>query len=86
MSLSPSGRVCICPGEQLLFTCQVSDSGHNYTQLQINWMIQFEAPDRGLSDMHQSFVSTDPLGDLQTDYRNGYNFTFNLTNYDDNNT
>ena len=85
MSFSPGGRVCICPGEQVLFTCQVSE--HDIAPPQIHWLIHFEAPD--LSDVHQSYViSADHLGDMQTDSRNGYNFTFNLTkfNYNDNNT
>ena len=84
MVLSPRSGLCICPEEQLILTCQVSDSGNNYTELRINWWILFEPPD--LSDMHQSYVSTDNLGDIQTDYRNDYHFTFNLTNFNDDDT
>lgn len=78
MNLSPSGRVCICPGEQthVLFTCQVSV--HNNASMPgIDWLIQFEATDQPA--VHQSYISGDPLGDIKTNSRNGYNFTFNLT-------
>ena len=67
-TLFPVGEVNICPGETALFTCQVSTTNHSQPVLpQINWWIQFEAPDRDLSDVHQNFISADPLGDLQTE-------------------
>ena len=83
MSLSPSGKVCICPGDQLLFTCRASS--HNDTSPQIDWLIQFEAPDRDLSDIQQTYISEDHLGDVVTDNQEEYTFTFNLT-YKDNTT
>ena len=76
VSLSPSGKVCICPGEQLLFTCQVS--GHN-NKTKIDWLIQFE--ETGLSNVAQSYVSEDPVDDVTMDDRNGYTFAFNLMYY-----
>ena len=80
MSLSPSGNICVCPGKQIEFMCQVSGQNY-YTPPQINWLIQFKAP--GLSDVQLNYLSEDPLGTLQTDYRNGYyhTFKFNLTDY-----
>ena len=36
LALSPSGEVCVCLGESLTFTCQVS--GPSW----LEWMIQFE--------------------------------------------
>ena len=82
MVLSPRGGLCICPGEQLILTCQASDSSNNHTELRIEWLIQFEQPD--LSDVHQSYIPTENLGDTYyTDSRNEYNFTFNLTNLND---
>ena len=81
MILSPSGKICICPGAQLLFMCQASTVRNPQT----DWLIHFEVT--GLSNVTHSYVSGDPLGEVQIDSRNGYNFTFNLTyNNEDNNT
>lgn len=77
-TLFPVREVNICPGGTRVFTCQVSTattSGPVFPQ--INWWIQFETP--SLSDVLQSYVTGDLLGDVATDYRSGYIFTFNLT-------
>ena len=74
-TLFPVGEVNICLRETRMFTCQVSTATTSHPT--INWLIQFEAP--GLSDIQQSYISDDPLGDVQVDYRRGYIFTFNLT-------
>ena len=80
LSLSPNDEICICPGEQFEFTCQVS-AHHNP---QLKWLIQLEASSHVLADVRQSYVIADGLGDVQTDSRNGYIFTFNLTSIDNN--
>ena len=78
--LSPSGKICIHPGDQLLFMCQVSAHDHNP---QIDWLIYFEEP--SLSNVSRIYLSKDPLGQVQGDIRSEYNFTFNLT-FSDNST
>ena len=72
LALSPSGEVCVCLGESLKFTCQVSGPSR------LEWMIQFEG---SLSepDVIQSYISSDPVGQIQRDHRSGYSFAFNLT-------
>ena len=80
MILSPSGKICISPGEQLLFMCQASARSPK-----TDWLIHFKAA--GLSNVTHSYISGDHLGEIQIDSRNGYSFTFNLTYYyEDNNT
>ena len=78
--LSPSGKICIHPGNQFLFMCQVSARDHNP---RTDWLIHFEEP--SLSNVSQSYISDDPLGQVQTNSRNEYSFTFNLT-FSDNST
>ena len=72
--LSPSGKIRIHPGDQLLFMCQVSAHDHNP---HIDWLIYFEEP--SLSNVSQIYISKDPLGQVQGDIRSECNFTFNLT-------
>ena len=60
--------------------CQVSARDHNP---QTNWLIHFEEP--SLSNVSKIYISKDPLGQVQGDIRNEYNFTFNLT-FSDNST
>ena len=74
-TLYPVGEVNVCPGNTRVFTCQVS-MGTNMIN-RIEWLIQFEALD--LSDILQSYILADPLGDVHIDIRSGYTFTFNLT-------
>ena len=79
LTLFPFGEVNVCPGGTRVFTCQVSMAATSPpTALpQIHWRIQFET---GLSDIHQSYVVSDPVGEVLTNYRSpGYTFTFNLT-------
>ena len=58
-----------------MFTCQVS-MATNMVNHRIDWLIQFEAQD--LSDILQSYILADPLGDVHIDIRSGYTFIFNL--------
>ena len=77
-TLFPVGRVNICPGETRIFMCHVSTAMAT-TSSQIDWLIQFEASYRDLSDVQQTYISEDHLGDVVTDNREEYTFTFNLT-------
>ena len=80
LTLFPFGEVNVCPGGTRVFTCQVSMAVTSPPAAlpQIHWRIQFE--EAGLSDIHQSYIVSDPLGEVLTDYRSpGYTFTFNLT-------
>lgn len=69
----------ICPGGTRVFTCQDSVATTSSPVLpMIHWRIQFK--EAGLSDVHQSYIPSDLLGDVITDHRSpGYTFTFNLT-------
>ena len=75
-TLYPTGEVNICPGDTRVFTCQIS-MATNMVNHRIDWLIQFEALD--LSDVLQSYILADPLGDIHIDIRSVYTFTFNLT-------
>ena len=72
--MSPSGEIYVCLGESLEFTCQVSDQS---SSSRLEWMIHFEG---SLSEPNvmQSYVSSDPEGQVQRDHRSGYSFAFNL--------
>ena len=77
-SLIPVGEVNICPGDTRVFECQVSTANTSHpVSAHIEWLIQFEAPD--LSDILQSYILGDHLGDVHVDVRSGYTFVFNLT-------
>ena len=72
-SLMPSGDVYTCQGDVQVFTCL-----QFMQHARIEWLIHFE---RSLSesDVVQSYVPTDPVGEIQTDHRDGFMFIFNLT-------
>ena len=65
----------VCLGETLEFTCQVSGQP---SPSRLVWMIQFE-DSLSEPDVIQSYISSDPLGQIQRDRRSGYSFAFNLT-------
>ena len=70
LTLFPFGEVNVYPGGMRVFTCQVSMAATSPPTAaalpQIHWRIQFE--ETGLSDIHQSYVMSDPLGEVLTNY------------------
>ena len=64
-TLYPVGEVNVCPGDTRVFTCQVSMAINMVSR--IEWLIQFEALD--LSDILQSYILADPLGDVHIDFK-----------------
>ena len=75
VSLSPNGELLICPEKPLTLTCEVS--GH-LPSPRIEWMVSFEGS-LSESGVFQTYVPLDPVGEVQTDHRNGFTFTFNFT-------
>ena len=74
-ALSPSGEIHVCLGESLTFTCWVP---HQPSLPRIEWRVHFEES-LSLSNVLQSYISSDPVGQIQRDHRSGYSFVFNLT-------
>ena len=73
----------ICPGDTRVFKCQVSTGNTSHPRPlspHIEWLVQFESPD--LSNIVQSYILADHLGDVHIDARSGYTFVFNLTSND----
>ena len=73
--LLPVGEVHTCPGETQVYTCRVSGQ---LSPLQLEWRVHFE-DSLSEPDVIQSYISSDPVGQIQRDHRTGYSFTFNLT-------
>ena len=69
----PSGDVYACLGDVQVFTCLQST-----LHARIDWLIQF-GDSLSESDVMQSYVPSDPVGEIQTDHRDGFMFVFNLT-------
>ena len=70
--LTPAGNVYLCPGELVMFTCGVTQS-----QMRLLWRITFE--DVSVSSVEKIYLSSDSVGKIETDERDGIQIIFNLT-------
>ena len=71
MGLLPADETYACPGEVLMFTCQVS---HDQ---QLHWMVQFVSV--SMSPIEEFFLATDLQGKVIERDSNGISFVFLLT-------
>ena len=77
LALSPNGELHVCEEQPLVLTCEVSAQS---SSPRIEWIVSFGG-ELSESVVMQSYIPSDPLGEVQTDRRNGLIFTFNFTSY-----
>lgn len=77
LALSPNGELHVCEEQPLVLTCEVSAQSPSP---RIEWIISFGG-ELSESLVMQSYIPSDPVGEVQTDRRNGLTFTFNFTSY-----
>ena len=77
LALSPNGELHMCQEQPLVLTCEVSAQSPSP---RIEWIISFEA-ELSESVVMLSYIPSDPVGEVQTDHRNGLTFTSNFTSY-----